>query len=254
MYELVHGVLQERTGGAVFAPYNLWHILYLLLLVGGIAIVILCFRNSQYRERISAYTVTAAFLLYMADFFLMPFSYGYIDIDKLPFHVCTLSSILCFASRHNRFLGKFKVSFSLMGLIGALIYLVYPAGVADGEVSFFSYRILQTLLFHGLMAAQGIFVLAFGEIKLEWRGTWRDLVAIAATVVWAMLGNRLYSGVENGRTFNWCFVSNDPLGLIPDTADPYVMPFVVVAVLFATNLLIYLLCRGIRTLCAKRAQ
>ncbi len=254
MYDLLHGLLRERSGGAVFAPYNLWHILYLVLLVGAILLSVMTVKRPETRRRITAFTVNTAFALYMADFFLMPFSYGYIDIDKLPFHVCTLMSILCFWSRHNRFLGSFRLSFALMGLIGALIYVVYPAGVADGEVSFFSYRILQTLLFHGLMVAYGVFSLAFGEVKLGGRELGRDALVTAVMLLWAIVGNSFYSGVEDGRTFNWCSAASDPFGLIPSNLAPYLTPIAVAVALLGMDLVIYLLYAAVRRMQARRAN
>lgn len=243
MYETLHKVLQDQTGGAVFGLFNIWHILYLALLVSGIIAMLLLFRNqtNQAKNHLINWTITGAFLLYMLDFFVMPFSYGYIDIDKLPFHICTLMGILCFVSRHNAFFGKFKITFSVMGLIGGLMYVAYPSGVADGEVCIFSYRITQTLIYHGMMIAQGVYTLAFDDSKPQWKTCWKDAVTVALMVIWATIGNTLYAGVENGRTFNWFFVSSDPLGIVPDTIAPFVMPFVMIVVIFGMDICIRLI-------------
>ena len=79
----------------------------------------------------------------------MPFSEGKISLDKLPFHICTLMSVMSLLSRKTKIFARFKTSFTLMGMIGATLYLVYPAGVneADGD----SYRIIQTVLYHWLI-------------------------------------------------------------------------------------------------------
>ncbi len=248
MYDLLHNLLQDKEGGAVFSPYNLWHILYLILLAGAIIAAALIFKSKpkETKAKIVDGIMTLAFSLYMADFFIMPFSYGYIDIDKLPFHICTLMSILCFMSRHNAFLAKFKTSFTILGLIGALIYVVYPAGVANGEVSVFCYRIMQTLLFHGLMLTYGVLSLVFEDSRLKWNTFYKDIIIVVLTVAWAVIGNRSYCGVEDGRSFNWCFVTSDPLCLIPDSVAPYVMPFVVVCILLLTDICIRLLFQGIK--------
>ncbi len=245
MYNFLHKILQDHTGSAVFAPYNLWHCLYLVLLIGSITAIGLLLKNKSEKIKTRAVdlTISLAFGLYMADFFLMPFSYGYVDIDKLPFHICTLMSVMCFASRHNAFLGRFKTAFTMMGLVGALIYVAYPAGVANGEVSIFSYRILQTLLFHGLMVAYGVWSLLFGDAKPTWRTSYKDLGVISANILLAVIANHLYSGVENGRSFNWCFIVSDPLCIIPDSVAPYVMPFIIIAIFFAIDMLIYLIYR-----------
>ena len=57
----------------------------------------------------------------------------------------------------------------MLGLIGNFIYLHYPAVLDWYNVHAFAYRAVQTLLFHGFMAAHGIFSLVFGDIKLEWK-------------------------------------------------------------------------------------
>ncbi len=242
MYNILHGLLQDQFGRTPFSPYDIWHILYLVLLLGAILLVLRFCKSNEARKKITAWTINAAFALYMADFFLMPFSYGYIDIDKLPFHICTLMSIMSFWARHNTVLAKWKAPFALLGLVGSLIYIAYPSGVADGEVSFFSYRILQTLLFHGLMIAYSVFSLVFGEIRLAWRTCYRDAIVIICNIVWAMIGNCLYSGVEDGRTFNWCSVVSDPFGLIPAEIAPFVLPFVVAAILFGLHICVYGIC------------
>ncbi len=169
----------------------------------------------------------------------MPFSRGNIDIDKLPFHLCTLMSITCFLSRHNATVAKFKTSFTLMGMIGGLMYVTYPSGVADGEISIFCYRIIQTLIYHGLMVAYGVFCLVFEDIKLEWKKCYKEGIMIACMAVWAVIGNNAYAGVEGGRTFNWFFVMNDPFGLLPSDVAPFIMPFVMSVVIFVMVALIY---------------
>ena len=41
------------------------------------------------------------------------------------------------------------------------MYIVYPAGVPEADG--YSYRIVQTVIYHGLMIAQGVFSIAFKE-------------------------------------------------------------------------------------------
>ena len=54
---------------------------------------------------------------------------------------------------------------------------------------------------------------------------------------WALLGNTLYNGL-GGRFFNWFFVVRDPFYILPEAVAPFVMPFVMVAVMFTGELLI----------------
>ena len=55
------------------------------------------------------------------------------------------------------------------------------------------------------------------------------------------LGNIAYAGVEDGRTFNWFFVRNDPFGILPEQISAYIMPLVMTVVIFAMVVLIYLI-------------
>ena len=51
--------------------------------------------------------ISLVFGLYILDFFLMPFAYGEIDLEKLPFHICTTMCVLSYLSRHTKFFSKF---------------------------------------------------------------------------------------------------------------------------------------------------
>ena len=250
MYEFFKNLLSDHDNGIfTFEAFSLCHIIYLVLIIGAITLTIFLYRKKSQEEKVKLidFTVTLALCLYIADFFLMPFSYGYINIDKLPFHVCTSMSIMSLLARKTKFFSKFKTAFSLMGMIGALMYLTYPAGVpsADG----YSYRIVQTVLYHGLMIAQGIFAIAFEDVDLSWKTLKFDIIAIVLLVVWAYIGNTLYSGVVTEQCecvegcihtittydhdFNWFFVKHDALYVISDDIDMYFAPFIMIGSIFS---------------------
>ena len=243
MYEQLHQLLQDRTGGIIFSCFGIWHFLYMLLIFGAIISVLCLARKMDQtgKHRVTEITISCAFVLYMLDFFLMPFAYGEIDVDKLPFHMCTSMCILSFWSRHNSFLGKFRTTFALLGLISNMIYVVYPAGVGWYEIHPLSYRVVQTLLFHGIMMAYGIFVLVLETKELPWKRCIRELTVTGLITVWAIFGNTLYSGTlgDYDHAFNWFFVRQDPFDMLPADIAVYVMPFVMIFVFFATALLIY---------------
>ena len=154
--------------------------------------------------------------------------------------------IMCVLARKTKFFARFKTSFTIMGLVGALMYLSYPAGVtaADG----YSYRILQTVAFHGLMIAHGVFAIAFNDLDLSWKNVKYDLISIVSLTIWAFLGNTFYSGVITescncvegctnlittySHDFNWFFVKHDALYIIPDDIDIYFAPFIMISVIF----------------------
>ena len=168
----------------------------------------------------------------------MPLAYGSIDIEKLPFHICTVSCVLCFLSRHNKFFEKYKLQFALLGLIGNIIYVIYPAGVGWYQIAPYSYRVIQTLLFHGLMTLYGVLTLAYDDKKLEWKSCWKELVVIILMTVWALLGNVVYN--NDTRTYNWFFVVQDPFYILPKNIASIVMPFVMICTILLGNVLVYL--------------
>ena len=258
MYAYLQWLFSYEDGPIVLSVFGIWHIFYLLIIFGfiGVTIYLVRKRSVKIKKRIIDWTINVAFILYILDFFIMPFSYGYIDIDKLPFHICTLMGVMCFICRHNKFFSKYKTEFTMLGLIGALMYIAYPSGVADGEVFPFSYRIIQTMLFHGLLVAHGIFALSFGEVKLEWKKIYKELYVIVFIAVLAMFANNIYSGTvgDYSHDFNWFFVSLDPFGIFPEHIAPYIMPFVMVAVIFLMNILIYLIYFNIMNLIKKRKK
>ena len=247
MYQTLQNLLADKKGDVTFTCFGLWHMLYLALILGVILTVLLLLKNrSQAAKRRATDTaLCTAFGLYMADFFLMPFAYGAIDIEKLPFHACTATCLLCVLSRHNSFLGKWKDPFMLLGLLSNLIYVIYPAGVGWYGVHPLCYRVWQTLLYHGAMTAFGIFSLGFGEVKLEWKKCPRDLALLGAMTLWALMGNTLYNGLDD-RFFNWFFVVRDPFYILPEGIAPFIMPFFMIAVMFAGEMLIHTVCFGLK--------
>lgn len=249
MHQILQDLLSDRKGGPVFTCFGPYHLVYLGVILGVILAVIFLLKNKSATAR--SHAVTAALYtaagLYAADFFLMPFAYGGIDVEKLPFHACTATCVLCVLARHNRFLGRFKDQFVLLGLLTNLIYVIYPAGVGWYLVHPLSYRVWQTLLYHGAMTAFGLFSLCFGEVKLEWRKCPRDLVFLCVMTAWALLGNTLYNGLD-GRFFNWFFVVRDPFYILPEGIAPFVMPVVMMAVMFTGEVLIRLVCTAVKRL------
>ena len=241
MYEFISNLLSDKdTGTFKFEAFSPCHFIYLFLIIGAVALVVYLFRNKdqETKNKLINITVISALGLYVADFFLMPFSEGEINIDKLPFHVCTLMSIMCVLARNTKLFTKFKTAFTLMGMVGAIAYIVYPAGVAVADG--YSYRIVQTVIYHGLMIAQGVFAIAFNDLDLSWKSFKYDIIAVFCLVLWAILGNTLYSGtvkeacgcVEGctemitvyDHDFNWFFVKHDALYIIDDSIDVYFAP------------------------------
>lgn len=227
MYEFMRKLLEDKKDGYIFQCFDIWHIAFLLIIAIATALTILLIKNKSdaIKKKVIDRTVGIAFGLYMADFFLMPFAFGEIHIEKLPFHACTLTCLLCFLSRHSKFFGKYKRSFTIIGFISNLVFALYPAGVMWYQVHPLSYRALQTLLFHGVMAAYGIFAFAFDkDITFDWKKIFKqDLVVLTLMIIWALIGCYSYTGNYGGynQWHNWFFVQTDPFQILPPTVAPF---------------------------------
>lgn len=256
MYPFLHEIFSDKKGGAIFSCFGIWHLLYMAVIFGAILALVLVFRkkDDQAKSRLIKAAIHVAFGLYIADFFLMPFAYGEIDLEKLPFHMCTAMCVLGFLSQHNAFASRYKRQFAMLGLVSNLIYVVYPAGIGWYQIHPLSCRAVQTLLFHGCMSAYGIFTLALGKTKLSWKDSRNELPVIIAMTLWAVLGNALYNGTarEYSHMFNWFFVIRDPFYILPESIAPFVMPFVMVIVIYVADLLVYSAYFGIKKLISVR--
>lgn len=243
MYNLLRELLSDRKGDIIFKCFGLIHILYIILTFGGIVLTIFLLKNKsdKTKQKVISLTINIVFILYILDFFLMPFAYGEIDLEKLPFHICTSMCVMCFLSRHNKFLSKFKTQFILLGLVGNIIYVIYPAGVGWYQISPFTYRVIQTLSYHSLMTAFCIYSLAFDDIKLKWKNIYKELLMIIALVIWSLIGNYLYQGAVDNYLFNWFFTVQDPFGMFDLNISSIIMPFVMTFVIFIVVVLIYLM-------------
>lgn len=242
MYPILHELLSDRKGGTVFTCFGVYHWCYILLamLAAVLASVRMGKLDAKGREKVLDRWISLAFGLYIADFFLMPFAYEAIDLEKLPFHVCTAMCVACFFSRRWEPLKPWESHVAMLGFVSNLVYLIYPAGVMWQQVHPVSYRVIQTLSFHGIMAVYGFLTLCFGKQEASCKNWRKDLTVITAMTAWAVLGNTLYNGQAGGydHFFNWFFVVNDPFGILPEAIAPFVMPVVNIAVFFCVELLI----------------
>ena len=256
VYEILNELLSDHKGGVTFACFDVWHLCWIgvFFLSTVFSYVRLKDKSEEAKQKVLTTCINLAFGLYIADFFLMPFAFGKIEIEKLPFHICTAMCVMCFLSRHTAFFSKFRVQFAVYGLISNFVYLIYPAGVMWQQVHPLSYRVTQTLVFHGVMTVYGVLALMFDDDQWTPRKWYKDLSVIVAMTLWAMLGNYLYNGEVGAYShfFNWFFVVRDPFYLIPEDVAPLIMPLLNVGLSFGVNMLIRWTCASIRAQIRKR--
>jgi hypothetical protein len=229
MYPIFHSLLSDKTGGEIFTLFCFWHYFFIGLTFVTAAVVLWLFRNKNYDSRKKAYRlfINLAFVLYILDFFCMPLSQCEINIEKLPFHVCTTMCVMCFLSQYVPCLKKFHTSFAMLGFLSNFVYLFCPAGMVWKEIHPLSYRVVQTLLFHGAMAVYGFLVLVYERDKIDIKKCYRDFLVVVGMTLWALLGNYIYNADMEGYShfFNWFFVVQDPFSIFPKAVGPFLMPF-----------------------------
>jgi hypothetical protein len=245
MYPFLHNLLSDKKGGEIFSCFGLWHFIYIALAAMTLALLFLSLKNKDKgaKNRVMLTLINISFGLYILDFFLMPFAYNEIDIEKLPFHICTAMCVMCFLSNHIDGLKPLRVHFALLGFISNLVYLIYPAGVMWHATHPLSYRVVQTLIFHGIMSVYGLLTLIYDGKELSFKTCYRDLAIIFGMTVWALIGNLLYNGEagEYSHFFNWFFVIRDPFYMLPANIAPFIMPFVNIGLFFGVEMLVYLI-------------
>ncbi len=257
MYSVMNGIFSDKKGGDVFNCFGPWHWFYIIFMIGTVALSVFLLRNKTQhtKSKVVKAFIDIAFVLYMADFFLMPFAYGEIDVDKLPFHACTAMCIMCFICNHNRFLRRYRLNFAMIALISSLIYTIYPSGVMSYEIHPLSYRAVQTLFFHSIVAIHCFLALIFDHQGLDVKKCHRDIVILLIMTAWAFIGNTLYSGSagDYSRDFNWFFIKQDPLYVLPADIAPYLAPIVNIIAFFGMEMIIYLIYYGVKKVLKKKA-
>ena len=228
----------QAKGGPNIECFSLLHFMYLILIVGltiGLAFII---KNKS--DKVKKITLNvlaiAAIAVYIADFFIMPLARGGedIDTDKLPFHFCTFIGIMIPFAQFNKKMkpdSSFKEAVTAIGLATSLMYICYP-GSALGGIGAFSYKVVQTFVFHGLVFSWCVISLSTGATKFNFKNIWKPLVGIAAIIVWGWFGNIVWSGTKH--SFDWCFVTGS---LLP--VHPALMTFIVLVAVFGMCAILY---------------
>ncbi len=228
MREFLLKVFSTTDGNAEIALFNFWHIFYWLLIIGGSIGAAFLLKGKTQKTKEKTLRVLAWVLpsLYIADFLIMPLARTdfTIDVDKLPFHICTLLAFFVPFAQFNKKFEKIKDAIACLAIVSSLMYLTYP-GSAVGELTPWCYRVLQTFLYHGVLFAWGFLSVATGEITLDFKTIWKPLVGIAMIIVWALYGSTVYSHADHH--FDWFFVTGSTFPFIPEPLMPFAVFFAV---------------------------
>ena len=234
--------------GIQITPFSVAHIVYMVLIFGGIILGWLCLRGKDVQRKEKALRLLAYALAvsYLSDFFVHEFVYGGLKTDKLPFHICTVLCPLVAFAQFNRNGRKIAEPVAILSILAPMMYLCYPASVGTGEP--WCYQALQTMFFHGVLMAWGILSVALGAVKPDIRRVWQSGVMLVAITLWAKFGNILME-------HNWFFLEEDAFyiglvsrGVIPKWVLMIVNPVVFFLAVLATYGVIY----GIRAVSSKK--
>jgi len=230
----------RHAGGPEITLFSIWHIMYLLIIIGGTIGLAFALKNkSEKTKRIVLNILAIATIVtYIADFFIMPLNRfngdktrQLIDIDKLPFHICTFIGILVPFAQFNTKAQKgtsFREVVACLAIVSSLMYITYP-GSAIGEIGTFSYKVVQTFTYHGFLFSWGVISLTSGSITLKFKNIWKQLIGILIVMGWATIGNYTYDD------YNWFFLKESIFPFIPDS----LMPLAVLVAVFAMCAIIY---------------
>ena len=216
LFEMSH----FNTGIKVTA-FSPAHFVYLALIIGAIVGTYFLMRNRSYEAKVKLLTAMVAVLLvsYISDFFVHEFVYasyddagnlisgGGLNMDKLPFHICTFLCPVACLVQFNKKLNRFLEPVVMLSVLAPMMYIVYPAAIGDGEP--WCYQAVQTMFYHGTLMAWGILNLALGVCKPSIKRCWHGGVLLAIITLWAKLGNVLLE-------HNWFFLEEDAfyIGLV----------------------------------------
>ena len=243
LFEMSH----FNTGISITA-FSIPHIIYLGLIFGTIVALWLFLRRRDDASKEKALRILAYALVisYLSDFFVHDFVYREMNIDKLPFHICTVLCPLAAFAQFNRNGNKLLEPVALLSVLAPMMYLCYPASVGDGEP--WCYQAVQTMFYHGALMAWGILTLALGAVKPDIRHCWKSGVLLICITLWAKLGNVLLE-------HNWFFLEEDAfyIGLVENGVIPkWLLMVVNPVVFFAAVLLLYGVCYGLQSISKKK--
>ena len=250
MRALFFKILSDNPTGcsAIIESFNIWHILYLIVMFGATIGGAFLLKNKSMEKKNKVLRILAIALTvsYITDFFVHDFVYSDdgitgagLNMDKLPFHICTVLCPIIAFTQFNKRCQKFFEPVAALAIVAPLMYITYPSSGVGGEP--WCYRTVQTMFFHGVEFAWGFLAVATGRTALRWKNIWKSAVALAGITLWAKLGNILLE-------YNWFFLREDPFGI---GLKPYILLFAIPAGIFAMVALIYSINYGVLAIIRK---
>lgn len=237
MREFFINLFETRQEPFDVTLYSIWHILYAVTIFAAIIGMAFYLRKKDIstKERLLNIIAYAIAVVYIGDFFIQPlFRDGAMNVDKLPFHICTLLCPVIAFTQFNKRFACIKEPVAFLSIISPLMYIVYP-GSALGTESPFCYEIIQTFVYHGLLLSYGVLLITTQTVIPNIKNSYKSLIGIGITMVWAAFGNVVYSEEGWGKGFDWFFITGKTFPFVP----PILMPLVVAVCTFGMVIVIY---------------
>lgn len=248
MRDLFFKLFGSGNASTEITLFSIWHILYFVLIVGlSIGGAFILKNKSDKAKKITLSVLAIALVIsYLSDFFIQPFysSDGEMIIDKLPFHICTVLCPFVAFCQFNKKFSCLRETVASLSIVASLMYITYP-GSALGGVAPWSYQVVQTFFYHGVLFAWGFLAVATKSVTLNFKNIWQPLVGIGAIALWATLGNSLYS--SEAHHYDWFFLTGSTFPFIPS----WLMPIVVIVAVFGMVALIYTINLVVNTIIKK---
>ena len=232
-----------KGGKFVIEAFNVWHFLYLIIIgsaITGAGFALRGKKSETHKKVLNIFSVTIL-CWYITNFFLQPFvnADNQLNIDKLPFHICTLMGIVDVFAQFSK-KDWFKEVAVTLAMAGSLMYLTYPASAFGGSAPW-SFRVIETIIYHSALFAWGLLSLTTGQVKLHYKNMWMPLVGLVCVTAWATVGNLCYNvdylGIADGAHYDWFFLTGTTFPIIP----VYLMPFAVIASVYGVIACFYLI-------------
>ena len=237
MREFFVNLFETREEPFDVTLYSVWHILYVVIIFAAIIGMAFYLRkkDASTKERVLNFTAYSLVVVYIGDFFIQPlFREGAMNVDKLPFHICTLLCPVIAFTQFNKRFACIKEPVAFLSVISLLMYIVYP-GSALGTESPFCYEIIQTFVYHGVLLAYGVLLMTTKTVMPNIKNSYKSLIGIGITIIWAAFGNVVYSEEGWGKGFDWFFITGKTFPFIPQI----LMPLVVAACTYGMVIVIY---------------
>lgn len=249
MNEFFKKIFGTSTGSVEITLFSIWHILWIVLILGLSFGAYFLLRKKSEKTKVTVLNILAYLTIgiYILDFFIMPFSQGKIDIDKLPFHICTLTGIFIPFAQFNKKFKPIKNAIVCFAIVASLMYITYP-GSALGGVTPWCYKVVQTFVYHGLVFAWGFLSISLNQAEFNFKEIWKEAVGIVIMIVWAFFGNYAYLGIPDGHHYDWFFITGSTFPFVPE----WLMPFAVFFAVYGMCALIYLINFVVRKIISNR--